>query len=209
MLLKLRKGESSSGAESSTEYQLRDSIIHFGEKLRNGSPYNWEAARDTVKNADLIICLGSSLKVLKHYACLWPKKKTTSLYIVNIQWTPKDKFAKTKIHGYCDEVLRLVVKNLQMTDFPAFNINNYALHTDPIFKIAVKLTDDEINTTSKQHLSLNKKESDPKIEPSTVSTPSDINDTNEAEVKNVSSTNSWFTKSFKPRKQPSVKSEKN
>ena len=157
--------------------------------------------------------------MLKHYACLWPKKKSTNLYIVNIQWTPKDKFAKTKINGYCDEVLKNVVKYLQKTEYPSLKINNYSIRSDPIFKIAVKLDEDELKTTTKPHL-LPNKNSNLKKEKSTLTLKAyneqtDANDSSQAikedveeePPKNVSSSNSWFTKSFKPRKQ-SVKSEK-
>ena len=67
-------------------------------------PYRWQEARDAAESSDMILCLGTSLKVLKRYACLWcmdrPKKKRPLLYIVNLQWTPKDDVAQLKIQGY-------------------------------------------------------------------------------------------------------------
>ena len=44
---------------------LRDSIIHFGEKGPYHSPYNWRQAVKAAEKADLIVCLGTSLKVIQ------------------------------------------------------------------------------------------------------------------------------------------------
>lgn len=185
----------------SNRVQLRDSIIHFGEKLRNGPPYNWESAKEAVKNADLIICLGSSLKVLKHYPCLWPKKKTTQLYIVNIQWTPKDKQAKLKIHGYCDEVLKLVVQNLQeIHKVKNLKVNSYNIKTDPLFKYSIKLKQEEMNTTSKIFLASRKSniKKEQSVPASLCTSTANVSDHSD-ELKRSSSTNSWYNKSFKPK----------
>jgi len=212
--------------------QLKDSIIHFGnhkkilwagktkfnalffkligEKLRTGSPYNWEEATDAVKNTKLIVCIGTSLKVLKHYACLWPKKKDTDIIIVSIQWTPKDKFASLKINGYCDQVMKLLIENLKLKKFKKLNVEEYSLKTDPIFQIAVKLKKHELTTTSKPFLmdyvstlkrsrsanQLIKIESKENVLNKTDGDPED--DEGEASTENVAS---WFTKSFKPRKK--------
>ncbi len=134
--------------------------------------------------------------MLRHYACLWPKKKSPNFYIVNIQWTPKDKQAKLKINGYCDQVLKLIIEYLQ-PHFPKLKVNEYSIKSDPIIKQAIKLTDGELNTTNKSMLTdrLNKAKTESN-EDSSNSNLSPNNDT----ISRVAVSNSWFTRSFKERK---------
>jgi NAD-dependent deacetylase sirtuin 7 len=110
------------------------------------------------------------------------------LYIVNIQWTPKDTQAKLKIHGYCDEVLKLVVQNLQeIHKVKNIKVNSYNIKTDPLFKYSIKLKQEEMNTTSKIFLASRK--SNTKKEQSV---PASL-------CTSTASTNSWYNKSFKPK----------
>lgn len=43
--------------------KLRDTIVHFGEKGGLKSPYRWKQAARAANNCDIILCLGTSLKV--------------------------------------------------------------------------------------------------------------------------------------------------
>ena len=43
-----------------------------------------------------------------------PANKRPPLYIVNLQWTPKDATATLKINGRCDFVMAEVLRNLNM-----------------------------------------------------------------------------------------------
>ncbi|KFO74743.1 NAD-dependent protein deacetylase sirtuin-7, partial [Cuculus canorus] len=128
--------------------QLRDTIVHFGEKGTLRQPLNWEAATEAASKADVILCLGSSLKVLKKYPRLWcmskPPTRRPKLYIVNLQWTPKDDLAALKLHGRCDDVLRLLMAELGL------EIPRYDRARDPIFALAEPLRPGEETTHSRK-----------------------------------------------------------
>jgi len=38
-----------------------------------------------------------------------PKKERPPLYIVNLQWTPKDGAATLKLNGRCDDIMKRVM----------------------------------------------------------------------------------------------------
>lgn len=168
----------------------RDSIIHFGERLRNGDTYNWDRATEQVRNAELIICLGTSLKVLKHYKCLWPKrsKGMQNMYIVNIQWTPKDKQAKMKINAYCDDVMQLLIENLNKHHAYSIKVGTYSIANDPLFDLAQALDEHELNTTKKNILSK-------------TGAKSDQTDQTSSNGDKDGSSNSWISQSFKKRRK--------
>ena len=88
-------------------------IIHLFFRGSIKWPINWDGASKAAEKADVIICFGSSLKVLRRYPWLWcmdrPKKHRPKLYIVNLQWTPKDSAATCKLNGRCDDVMRRVM----------------------------------------------------------------------------------------------------
>ncbi|KAI2798238.1 NAD-dependent protein deacetylase sirtuin-7 [Blomia tropicalis] len=128
---------------------LIDTIVHFGEKGKIKFPLNWEAASETAKKADLIICLGSSLKILRKYQCLWPKiknKNSNQLVIVNLQWTPKDSQATIKINAKCDFVMREIMTAL---DIP---VSPYDRRKDAIFQMNIPLSPEEETTCNRTKL---------------------------------------------------------
>ncbi|XP_005091058.1 uncharacterized protein LOC101863234 [Aplysia californica] len=131
-------------------FALVDTIVHFGEKGKIRSPYRWKEAVRAAKNADLILCLGSSLKVLRRYACLWcmdmKPQNRPRLVIVNLQWTPKDDVATLKINGRCDEVM---MKVMDLLEYPVLE---YQRDQDPIYKLYTPLRAIELKTTSKKIL---------------------------------------------------------
>ncbi|CAN9509910.1 unnamed protein product [Ophioblennius macclurei] len=131
--------------------ELRDTIVHFGERGTLEQPLNWKGAAEAAEAADVILCLGSSLKVLKKYACLWcmnrPASKRPKLYIVNLQWTPKDDLAVLKINGKCDEVMSLLMEELNL------QIPPYEKTDDPIFSLATPLLPEEAKSHSRDIIS--------------------------------------------------------
>ncbi|MBN3300617.1 SIR7 deacetylase, partial [Amia calva] len=128
--------------------ELRDTIVHFGERGTLEQPLNWKGAAEAAGKADLILCLGSSLKVLKKYACLWcmnrAPNKRPKLIIVNLQWTPKDDLAALKIHGKCDDVIGLLMKELDL------QTQEYDKLEDPIFSLATALRPEEEDSHSRK-----------------------------------------------------------
>lgn len=127
--------------------ELRDSIVHFGERGRARWPLNWAGALRHAARADVVLCLGSSLKVLRRYPRLWGRpRERPQLYIVNLQWTPKDSAAALKISARCDDVMRELARQLRL------RVPRYRADRDPLFYHHTPLSPRELHTTRRRPL---------------------------------------------------------
>ncbi|KAJ2939242.1 hypothetical protein O0L34_g8555 [Tuta absoluta] len=125
--------------------ELCDTIVHFGERGRAAWPLNWAGALKHAAAADVVLCLGSSLKVLRRYPRLWRMQRAAAarpaLYIVNLQWTPKDSVAALKINARTDQVMAQVARRLGV------KVPRYSPCRDPLLAHAVPLAEPERHTT--------------------------------------------------------------
>ncbi|KAM3725205.1 NAD-dependent protein [Dirofilaria immitis] len=107
--------------------ELTDTIVHFGEAGKVPWPLNWTGIISLIDRCDLILCIGTSLAVLKEYHFLWPKSKNgTQIAIINLQWTPKDRLSCLKINAKCDVVMEKLAGLLEIP------INRYCRNCDPV-----------------------------------------------------------------------------
>ncbi|KAL0476314.1 SIRT7, partial [Acrasis kona] len=92
---------------------LLDTIVNFGEAIPDST---WNMAADVASKADLMIVIGTSLKVVPAMNLPTLSKKYV---ICNLQRTPMDASSEILIHTKCDNLSTLVAKNLSI-DIPSF-----------------------------------------------------------------------------------------
>ncbi|XP_065218211.1 uncharacterized protein LOC135844046 [Planococcus citri] len=83
-----------------------------------------------------------------------PVKKRPKLYIVNLQWTPKDDHSTLKINGKCDTVIEKMMAHLGLS------VPKYVRDLDPIFYHATHLHELELHTTTRSPIEKIPKQSD-------------------------------------------------
>jgi NAD+-dependent protein deacetylase sirtuin 6 len=91
--------------------KLKDMVLDWDDALPEDQ---LEASEEHARDADLVICLGTSLQIRP--ICNLPnvaKRHGGRVAIVNLQKTPKNKLADVVIHGKCDEVMQQVMQELQ------------------------------------------------------------------------------------------------
>ncbi|VDN02842.1 unnamed protein product [Thelazia callipaeda] len=107
--------------------ELADTIVHFGEAGKVPWPLNWNGIIPLISKCDVILCIGTSLTVLKEYSFLWPKSKSnTQIAIVNLQWTPKDRVSCLKINAKCDTVMKKLANIFEI------DTGRYCRNCDPV-----------------------------------------------------------------------------
>jgi len=100
---------------------LQDTIINFNENLW---PVNVEAARRVAAQSDLMMTVGSSLRVSSWAPAAVGRRKDARLVVVNLQWTPLDTAADLKINARSDDVFRLLSDQLAC-EIPPFTLRRY------------------------------------------------------------------------------------
>lgn len=99
--------------------ELQDTIIIFDENLW---PANVARARQVTAQTDLMLCVGSSLRV-----SAWAPEAAAAagrLVICNLQWTPLDSKAALKIHARSDQVLQGLCERLSVP-IPKFALKRH------------------------------------------------------------------------------------
>lgn len=94
---------------------LQDTVINFHENLRRR---NVEKGLKEATSCDLMLCLGSSLRVSTWAPEQVARDRKKRLVIVNLQWTPLDGSADLKINARTDTVLTGLCTRLNVNVVP-------------------------------------------------------------------------------------------
>ena len=73
-------------------------------------------------------------------------KQRPPLYIVNLQWTPKDSAATLKLNGRCDFVMAELMKYLKL------GLPDYTPYNDPLLTYVTHLHEREEHTTTRRYV---------------------------------------------------------
>ena len=106
---------------------LKDTIINFGEGLDMDI---MERAYDNSHLSDLMLCMGSSMRVVP--ASSMPCQVSGKFVLVNLQKTPIDEAASMVIHERIDKVVSLLMQKLEIP-IPEFRRS---------YRLKVSLSDD-------------------------------------------------------------------
>jgi NAD-dependent SIR2 family protein deacetylase len=100
--------------------ELRDSIINFKENLNE---LELDLAFDNARNSDLMLCLGSSLRVSPASDLpVETMKNKGKIVIVNLQKTPYSDLAALSIYGKIEDVMERLMNKLEINS-PKWNFS--------------------------------------------------------------------------------------
>ncbi|PWA79991.1 sirtuin family, DHS-like NAD/FAD-binding domain protein [Artemisia annua] len=105
--------------------KLKDSVLDWEDEL---PPKEMKPAEKHCRNADLVLCLGTSLQITP--ACDLPLKSIRNggkMVIVNLQQTPKDKKASLVIRGFVDKIMVGVLHLLEMKIPPYVRVDFFQI----------------------------------------------------------------------------------
>ena len=112
--------------------RLRDTVVHRDEYNTTDYPQNWVKVDPLAQKADLVVCMGSRMDIIKCYKRLWrsPGVEKKRLVIINLGWTTKDKICKLKVNGNCDQVMKLLCERLEIQP------GEYSVKNDLLLQLA-------------------------------------------------------------------------
>ncbi|XP_038079094.1 NAD-dependent protein deacetylase sirtuin-6-like [Patiria miniata] len=131
--------------------KLRDTILDWEDALPDD---DLERAEKHSRQADLALCLGTSLQIVPSGNLpLITKKAGGKLVIVNLQPTKHDKHANLRVHGYVDEVMSKVMTHLGLTipEYTGPRIVMTSGHSSKKMDGALKVTKERKQNVKRTH----------------------------------------------------------